>query len=251
MTRAVAETIDTVVLAGGYGTRVKSVLGDTPKALAQIDGVPFLDLLLHWLGAQGLRHIVLCLGQGSDSIEQHLEATDLGALSVETIVEAVPLGTGGALRHALPRLTSDPVLVMNGDTVLDLDLPFFIGQHASSGASVSVLCVPVDDCARYGTVALDERGWIRGFSEKGAHHTGPGLVSGGLYLFSQQALRLLDQEEASSLEIDFLQARDVVDMRGIVDPKASFYDIGTPDSLAGISEALPSSWRQILSERQA
>ncbi|TAN64720.1 MAG: hypothetical protein EPN20_08070, partial [Magnetospirillum sp.] len=131
--------IDVVVLAGGLGTRIRGVLGDTPKVLAPINGRPFLDHLLDHLARLGAGRAVLSLGVGADRVSDHL-AHRPPPLPVIQVIEPAPLGTAGALRHALPCLSGDPVMVMNGDTWLETDFAAFLAEHHRAGRPVSLLC---------------------------------------------------------------------------------------------------------------
>ena len=97
----------------------------------------------------------------------HLEQHAYGGIGIECIVEAEPLGTGGALRNVRDRLTSDPVLVMNGDTMVDVSLASFLAAHEASDCEVSMVCLAVDDLAAFGALALDARGRVHGH-----HHAG-------------------------------------------------------------------------------
>src|SRR4051794_32472077 len=103
---------DVAVLAGGLGTRLRGAIGALPKVLAPVAGRPFLDILLDQIAHQGFGRVVLLLGYRADAVEAHLAAAPRSDLRIETVVEPEPRGTAGALRLALSRLTSDPVVVM-------------------------------------------------------------------------------------------------------------------------------------------
>ncbi|HLN23759.1 MAG TPA: nucleotidyltransferase family protein [Patescibacteria group bacterium] len=231
--------IDVAVLAGGLGTRLKGVLGaTTPKVLAPIHGRPFLDHLLDWLAGYGARRVVLCLGHLAEQVSAHLAAAPPARLHVTTVIEPQPLGTAGALRLARSALTSDPVLVLNGDTWLDADLAGFADRHRASGALASLLCVTVDDASRYGRVELDDSGHVLRFVEKDPDHAGPGIVSAGVVLISAALLERMDSMPGPSLECDVLQKLPPRSIRADIAPGA-FIDIGTPASLDAASGIIP------------
>lgn len=238
------EGIDVAVLAGGLGTRIRGVLGDTPKVLAPINGQPFLDGLLALLARLGASRVILCLGHLADKVQQHLRETTLPAgLTVETVIENSPLGTAGALRLAQPLLRSNPVLVMNGDTWIDADWAGFVAHYRQTAAQTSalkgsILCVGVDDVARYGSLDVDAIGQVIGYQEKDPSRQGGGLISGGVYLFSQDLLREMARQEGPSLERDVLQASPLGQIYGFVSPQSAFIDIGTPESLAAADSVL-------------
>jgi mannose-1-phosphate guanylyltransferase len=224
--------VDVAVLAGGLGTRLRSVLGDElPKVLAPVGGRPFLEVIAGWLGSYGARRLVLCLGHLAGAVVAHARAMDGCGLEIVPVVEPRPLGTGGALRFAAGHLTSDPVLVMNGDSWVDADLAAFVAGHRAAGAFLSMLCVEVPDASRYGRVDLAADGTVARFREK-EPDARPGLINAGLYLLSRAALEELEAAQAHSLERDFLQRQAAGRVRAHVSPGGGFIDIGTPESLA-------------------
>ena len=227
--------IDVVVLAGGLGTRIRGVLGDTPKVLAPINGRPFLDHLLDHLAGLGA---VLCLGVGAAMVRDHL-ALRPPPLPVVVVVEPEPLGTAGALRLALPGLAGDPVMVMNGDTWLETDFAAFLAEHGRAGRPVSLLGVAVDDISRYGQVDLAADGTVTRFVEKAPDARGAGLINGGVLLLSRPALDQLAAGSGPSLERDFLGRLPPGWIHGWRAEGAAFIDIGTPASLAEAGGVLP------------
>src|ERR1700739_2139066 len=114
--------IDAYIFAGGRGTRIAPILGIVPKFLAPIGDTTVGDLILDQLEAFGARRVVLGLGYGAACVIKYLARRPRTEMEVVLIVELRPLGTAGALRLAMPLLRSDPVLVMNGDTLVDVDL---------------------------------------------------------------------------------------------------------------------------------
>lgn len=226
--------VDVAILAGGMGTRVTSVLGDTPKALALINGTPYLDHLLGWLDGFGVNKVVLCLGHLSDKIVAHVA----GRPGVSCVVEPRPLGTGGAIKFCRDQLTGNDVLVLNGDTWLETDLGAFLRSHRNQDCPASILCLNVDDVSRYGSVEIDNKR-ISMFFEKDPSRSGPGLISAGAYLFSQKALDQLMATQGGSLEKDFLQQQPPASVHGFVAQSTNFIDIGTPESLSQAGAVMP------------
>lgn len=227
--------IDVAVLAGGLGTRIRGILGDTPKVLAPIAGRAFLGHLMDYLAQFGTRRVVLCLGHLADRVTAWLAQGDSRhSLDVVCEIEPRPLGTAGAIRFVRDELTSDPVLVMNGDTFLDADLRAFVASHRLSGAEASVLCVEVDDASRYGRVEIGADGRVTRFAEKAP---GRGTVNAGVYLFSAAFLDRLAASDAVSLERDVLERLPAGTLHAAV-VHGRFIDIGTPDSLARAPEVI-------------
>lgn len=227
--------IDTLILAGGLGSRLRGVIGDSPKILAPVGGRPFLDILLHQLARFGAARAVLSLGFRADLVLAHLRARG-APLPVTTVVEPEQLGTAGAVRYATSVLSSDPVLVLNGDTWITADFSAFIGEHRRSGKALSLLAARVEEASRFGTLRLAGDGALLAFKEKGAH--GPGLVSTGACLLSQAALAQLRNSTGPSLEIDFIATLPPERIHVHARPDTMFIDIGTPESFAEASSRI-------------
>ncbi len=221
--------IDVAVLAGGLGTRIRGVLGDTPKVLAPIAGRAFLGHLLDYLSTYGSRRVVLCLGHLADRVTAWLARGDsAGTIDVVCQIEPRPLGTAGALGYVRKELRSSTILVVNGDTFLDADLRAFIASHRLSGAEASVLCVTVEDASRFVRVEIGPDSRVRRFMDK---VPGAGTINAGVYLFSAAFLDRFIAAGAVSLERDVLEKLPSGTLNAHV-AKARFLDIGTPESLA-------------------
>ncbi|MBT3766297.1 MAG: NTP transferase domain-containing protein [Rhodospirillales bacterium] len=224
------QDIDVVILAGGLGTRIADTLGDTPKVLAPINGRPFLDHLLHHLRDFGFSHFHLSLGHLADKVIDHLTVNGRAPSDVEWVVEPKPQGTAGALRFIAKMLSSDPVLVLNGDTWFDTDLTEFIHQHIREDREASILCTTVPDGSRYGRVEVNEVGNVLRFIEKEEQFIGSCMINAGTYLLSQKMIQNIVDGNEISLEKIFLQilpSKSVWAHLG----DGTFIDIGTPDSL--------------------
>jgi NDP-sugar pyrophosphorylase family protein len=230
-------SVDILLLAGGLGTRIRPVLGDTPKLLAPVGGRPFLSYLLRWLTGFGARRVVLALGHAAVAVQDYLQDFRDPALEVITVVEPRPLGTAGGVRFARAQLRTDPVLVMNGDSFVDADLCRFLAFHRAERATGTLLCAMVEDAGRYGRIAIDENARIREFVEKDTAFRGPAAVNCGVYLLSGALLDAIDAMPGPSLERDVfarLPAGSLTAFRGPLD----FIDIGTPETLATAATVL-------------
>ncbi|MBI4865122.1 MAG: nucleotidyltransferase family protein [Candidatus Riflebacteria bacterium] len=225
---------DALILCGGLGTRIRSVLGDRPKVLAPIEGVPFLTLMLASLAEQGLTRAVLCLGFGSQAVLEFLRSSPPRGIEIATSVESEPLGTGGALRLALPLMTTGTILVLNGDTFLDLDWKAFVAFHENGRAGLTVAISRVADRSRFGTVETDEAGAVVRLAEKEPGRSDPGWVSAGVYLVGRSLVEELPAGRSLSLERDVMPlwiGKGLYAYRGV----RAFLDIGTPESYRGAS----------------
>jgi NDP-sugar pyrophosphorylase family protein len=222
--------LDILVLAGGLGTRIRPVLGDIPKLLAIIGGRPYLDRLLDWLGGFGARRMVLGLGHLSGAVTEYLQAHPRSDLEISYVVEPRPLGTAGAIRFARRALHSDPVLVINGDSIADVDFCGMVASHQGRRPSGTLLCAEVEDAGRYGCVVIDGTGSIEGFVEKDPAFEGAALVNAGIYLLSATLLDQIEAGQAVSLERDVFERLPPRSLSAFTDC-FDFIDIGTPESL--------------------
>ncbi len=229
--------IDTVVLAGGLGTRIKDALGDTPKLLAPIGGTPFLDIIVNRLKLAGAGRVILGLGHLADKVISHLDAHPPEAIDIVPMIEPEPLGTAGALRFLAPHIETDPVLVMNGDSFFDSDLCDFVQAHEKSGMTASILCARVEDTTRYGRIKISPEGRVDAFLEKDPDQAGPGVINAGVYLFSGDMMETINAIEGPSLETDVFEALPPGTLGAVVSDGA-FIDIGTPEDLARAAEVL-------------
>jgi D-glycero-alpha-D-manno-heptose 1-phosphate guanylyltransferase len=216
--------MEAIVLAGGFGTRLREVVPDLPKPMAPVAGKPFLEIFLHTLARKGFSRVVLSLGFMAEKISGYF-GDQFADMELDYVVEDHPLGTGGALRLALASCKQDHVFVFNGDTFLDLEVdeverlwqeryhPIIVGRA-------------VPNTARYGRL-LTAQGLVTGFSEKGV--AGPGLINAGCYVLDRCRLDSFPLLQAFSLETDFLSnvvqqiPVDVFVTEGL------FIDIGIPE----------------------
>lgn len=214
-----------IVLAGGFGTRLRARVSDVPKPMAPIGGRPFLEFVLDRLQRAGCSRVVLATGYLHEVIEQHFGSSYSG-MAVQYSVETQPLGTGGAVLKALHSLPNEPALVMNGDTWLDQDLAAFVTWARSRTPADGVLLRRVDDIARYGSVTLAGEHITR-FGEKSG--SGPGLINAGIYWLHRAGFDRYTFPETFSLENDHFQAHLAeLQLRGMV-TEAPFIDIGVPE----------------------
>ncbi|MFH1137557.1 MAG: nucleotidyltransferase family protein [Pseudomonadota bacterium] len=219
-----------LVLAGGLGSRLRPALADRPKVLAPIGGRPFLAYLLDQLRGAGFREVVLAVGYMGASVREAF-GVEYGGVKLIYSQEAEPLGTAGAVSLARPFLTSDPVLVMNGDSFVEADLGAFLNWFDNlPEAKAALLAVRVEDAGRYGRLEADSDGTVRGFLEKDPSG-GPGLINAGIYLLRGEVLDSLPRGRACSLEKEIwpglvgcgLLCRSI---------SGRFIDIGVPESYA-------------------
>jgi NDP-sugar pyrophosphorylase family protein len=218
------ETPDVVILAGGRGTRLASLPGDLPKPLRPVNGRPFVGYLVDQVRAAGARRIVLSLGYKPEAFDEFVRQEGL-----ETSVETEPLGTGGGLRAALPRLNTETVVALNGDSYASVDLRVLAAVHRRRKARATMLLAEVEDASRYGRVEIDDDGAVERFAEKG--EAGPGLINAGVYVLDRSVLAAIPEGRAVSLERETFPS--LIGGRFFGEPGTfPFLDIGTPESYA-------------------
>jgi len=222
------------ILCGGRGERLDSRVGDRSKTVALVGDTPFLEILVRYVHGQGVCRFVLCAGFRAESVRSIVPDLDAyGELHIS--VESRPLGTGGAVRHALDVVRSDPLLVLNGDSICPVDLSAMLAGHTERGAKLTLALSPVSAAADYGSVALDSAGRVLSFSEKAP---GAGLVNAGVYLIDRSLLSTRSNGEGFSLERDFFPT--LVDRSlayGYIH-NGPFFDIGVPARYEKAEEVL-------------
>jgi NDP-sugar pyrophosphorylase family protein len=230
-----AQDIPALILAGGLGTRLRDVLTDRPKALAPVAGRPFIYYLLDQLEEAGTRLVIVCTGYRANQSQEAL-GPRYGRMTVRYSEEPTPLGTGGALRLALPLILGDQALVLNGDSYVDVPLVEFVAGHQASGFPGSLLLTWVEDASRFGTVETDAAGRLLAFREKQGLAQ-PGWINAGIYLLARQLIEDLPAEQPVSLERDAFP-RWLANGLGGYARRAPFLDVGTPESFARAEEFL-------------
>ena len=214
------------VLAGGFGSRLKAVVSDVPKPLAPVCGKPFLMHLIEHLVSQGADSFVLLLHYEAELITgmvaKFLEHDSMIGVTITSIVEERPLGTGGAIINAINILNiKDSFLVVNADTWLGDGL-----KKISLSSPNSVAAVKVKDCSRYGALVVKGTS-IEKFLEKKLSHNS-GLINAGLYHLSLDVFTGYVGDASFSLEADIFPKVAAIGMLSAVEVDTNFIDIGIP-----------------------
>ena len=221
--------IDVVILAGGFGTRLRPVFSDRPKVLAPINGVPFLKCYLEWLRGFGARKIILSLGHLAEMVQDFVKNENWNGLEIAANVETTPLGTGGAVRACLPLIQTETALVANGDSVTRLNLARFVEFHQRRNARLSMVLTHQPQVSSSGLVETDANDAVISFTEKPAGATSGGYINAGLYLMQRAAIEEIAADKPVSIEKDVFPkfcGRGFFAMKG----EFPFIDIGTPES---------------------
>jgi len=243
---------DVIILCGGVGLRLRSLVGDLPKAMANVAGRPFLELLIRQLRRYGFWRVVLAVGYGRELVRWHF-GERMFDVRIEYSAESSPLGTGGALRKALDLVESEYVLIMNGDSYTNADLAAFVAASLEAKVDASMLVVPADGRDDGGTVFLDKKGALLRFEEKKDSPAAPYLNS-GIYVMSRQLLYEIPRGTEVSLERELLGRwlGEGKNIKGFVSDGPCI-DIGTPERFCRAQKALTNvedcvavteTWRQ-------
>jgi D-glycero-alpha-D-manno-heptose 1-phosphate guanylyltransferase len=228
-----------IMLVGGLGTRLRPVVSSQPKVLASIGDRSFLELLVGQLRSQGVRKIVMCTGYLADQIQDRFGDGSGWNVSIAYSKEDSPMGTAGALSLARRYVEgASEFVVLNGDSFLQVDLQDLIDFHRAQPDAVATIgVVRVEDAGRYGTVSADSSGKIVHFAEK-TGTSAPGLINGGIYVFSGKVWEYVPEGPASLEKDVFPRLLE----RGLYakEQRGLFIDIGTPTDYARAQELLRS-----------
>lgn len=218
-----------IILAGGLGTRLRSVIADVPKPMAPIHGKPFLAWLLDYLKLQGITEIILSVHYLREHILDYFGLM-YRDIPIRYVIENEALGTGGAIAYALKNLkTSAPVFIVNGDTFLKLDYRALLAQHQKNQPAITMALRKIPDCSRYGTVDV-ENNIVTVFREQG--ESCPGLINAGVYLLDPSLSVSFPKCEKFSFEKDFLFPSIKTLMPEAFLADDYFIDIGVPEDYA-------------------
>jgi D-glycero-alpha-D-manno-heptose 1-phosphate guanylyltransferase len=221
---------EAVILVGGKGTRLQSVVNDRPKPMAVVGGRPFVEWLLLLLRVQGVRRVVFCTGYMGETIASHFGDGRDWNMEFAYSHEPGLLGTGGSIRSALARLRSSCFFALNGDSYCPVDLTRIESVHSARRARATLWCTRVDDVSRFGSVEIDSTGAILAFREK-APRKRPGLVNAGVYALEREVVADIPEGSEVSLESDIFPGLIGDGLYAVVGD-GELLDIGTPEAYA-------------------
>lgn len=216
--------IDVLILCGGRGERLKSAVGNRPKALAQIEDKAFLDILINHLTYFNFKRFILCVGYQKEKIIKHFSGN---CHQIVFSIEESPLGTGGALKNAASLIGSSSFLVVNGDTFCDVDFNELIDFHANKKSIFTMALAKTQQGSDCGSILLDGSGKLLDFKEKTNQPTS--LVNAGIYVMEKEIFGYMSKDAAFSLEYDFFPKIKEIGCYGYI-TGSELFDIGTPQS---------------------
>ena len=218
-----------IILAGGFGTRLQTVVSDLPKPMAPVNGVPFLNYQLQYLKHFGIKKIIFSLGYLFEKIQDYYKS-EFDGLQIDYVIEEKPLGTGGGIRLAMEKCTDDVTLVLNGDSFFDVPLNDFFKLYQTTNSQCSLALREVDDAARYGTIEVSAaNNRITSFKEK-TNISHAGLINGGVYILNKRLfLKYTPADINFSIEKDFFETQlNSLQINGQAF-EGYFIDIGVPE----------------------
>jgi D-glycero-alpha-D-manno-heptose 1-phosphate guanylyltransferase len=226
---------DVIILAGGLGTRLSETVPGVQKCMAPVNGHPFLYYIIKYLQRYNLNHYIFSLGYRHENITDFI-STQFSGLQCSFSIEDSPLGTGGAIRKALDYTTQKNILVLNGDTFFNVDIPVLSEMHEVVNADCTIALKPMQHFNRYGCVDIDETNLVVAFKEKQAY--AEGLINGGIYMLSKEALLKKNLPLKFSFETDYLEK--FVSEKSIYAQVHDeyFIDIGIPEDYFRAQEEL-------------
>lgn len=240
-----AGPVAAVILAGGLGMRLRSAYAAGPKSMAPIGKRPFLDYLLAWLQSQGVRETILCVGYKRSQIQRFVGRGSKWGMRVRYSIEQKLLGTGGAVKKAEELISGETVLVLNGDTFVNVSLRELMKFHRSCKALATLAAVTVPNRSRYGSVRLDGKSRITAFLEKSRESKDRGLeidkhlINGGIYIVERKLLKMIRGSGSVSLEKDVFPSLLAKKSVYGFTTDAYFLDIGVPEDLRRAQRELP------------
>jgi len=219
--------MEAIVLVGGLGKRLRSEVSDLPKAMAPVNGRPFLEYQMGYLKKQGITRVIMAVGFKKEPIQQHFQS-EYQRIEIVYAEEYEPLGTGGAIVNALPQVKNNRFFILNGDTVFNISLGKLIEKHRDLNADLTMALRKIEDATRYGSVKIDHSGRIKGFLEKGDSH-GEGLINGGIYFAERSLFSNCAAKEMFSFEKEILESKYKTHRFYGVPFDDYFLDIGIPE----------------------
>jgi D-glycero-alpha-D-manno-heptose 1-phosphate guanylyltransferase len=214
--------LEAIVLAGGLGTRLRSVVSDLPKPMAPIGDKPFLEYILKYLQKNGITRVILSVGYKWETIKEYF-GYKWENIELVYSVEDEPLGTGGAIKKAMKQLKTGQVYIINGDTFFDVDLKSLVLEDNSKLILSLKHMINFD---RYGCVESDDNNLVKAFTEKGYRESGN--INGGIYLASKNIFDNFDLDEKFSFE-EFMQVNFEELKISVKVFEKYFIDIGIPE----------------------
>lgn len=209
-----------IILAGGFGTRLQSVVSDVPKPMAPINNKPFLEYMLEELNNDGFNKVVLAVGYKKECIINYF-GSKYKNIKLFYSVEEEPLGTGGCVKQAMQYIDEDFAFILNGDTMFKIDF-----KEMAKINKIAIACKKMSKFDRYGEVKILD-GIITSFEEK--KYVDEGYINGGIYYLPKNIFNNFDLQKKFSMEKDFFE-KYIVQLKMCAYLSTDYFiDIGIPE----------------------
>lgn len=225
--------MECIILAGGLGTRLQGVIGNQPKCMAPVNGLPFLHYIFNYLEQQSCTRAILSLGHKHEVVLDWLQ-TETRSFEIDHVIETEPLGTGGGIQLAMQKAITDNVVVLNGDTMFCVDTTALLHVHKQTNAGTTLSLKEMHNFDRYGVVNKNDQGLITSFEEK--KHRDTGLINGGVYAINKNYFFSKHLPQKFSFEKDYLEAFVKEGKFQSYISKEYFIDIGIPEDYSKAQE---------------
>ena len=224
---------EAIILAGGLGTRLRSVVPELPKCMAPVAGRPFIYYVINYYRKQGIAKFIFCLGYKHELIEEYLQQS-FSDLNIDVTIEQEPLGTGGAIYQGALKATTADAIVLNGDTFFEVNVKELASFHANKSADCTLCLKEMRNTDRYGVMETDQEGRIVSFKEKDFYDRS--VINGGVYALNTRSF--LDEKipEKFSFEKDYLEKHFREKKMYGLKQYGYFIDIGIPEDFTKAQE---------------
>jgi D-glycero-alpha-D-manno-heptose 1-phosphate guanylyltransferase len=217
--------MEAIILAGGLGTRLRSVVSDVPKCMAMVAGKPFIHYILHELIKNGITTFIFSVGYKHQVIQDYIK-DQYPYLDTKFVLEDEPLGTGGAVKLACKTTTKKNVFIVNGDTLFTINFTVLLQLHLLNNADCTLALKPMQNFDRYGVVTINKTQTITSFKEKKYYNQG--LINGGIYLLNVEYFLQKKLPNKFSFEAEYLETFYIENRMFGLKQDCYFIDIGIP-----------------------
>ncbi len=219
-----------VILAGGRGTRLGNICNNVPKPMIKVLDKPFIEWLIRYLKKQGIENYIISLGYLAEVAQEYLKGINIDNVNIKSVIEKEPLGTGGGFMLAAKEADSYKYLLLtNGDSMVLSNLGDVWNMLRYDNIDGIIIGTYMKDVSRYGTLDIDENGFLRGFKEKAP---GSGIINAGVYILKRELISMFPQKFPLSMEVDVFPhlLKNKARIK-VFKCEVPFIDIGTPESL--------------------
>ena len=238
--------IKAVILAGGYGTRIKHLISDIPKPMFRVANRPFIEWIIFHIRQQGINKGIISTGYLGEVIEEYFNKCKISGININCCQEKTRLGTAGGFIHAVKQsnLYPEAWLVMNGDSLVANNFEKLVSYLDDQEVGCVILGISVDDTSRYGSLVCDKSNNLLHFSEK---EHGQGCINGGIYIFRHRILEYFPSKYPLSFEYDVFPTLLQQNIKiKVCEVQSPFLDIGTPETLTQAEKFIKENFTNLI-----